>query len=232
MKNFVFVLFIILNFYVLVKCNDINLEELNYFVYILKDRNMILCSSKEVKNIKFLIHNNITENASSCMVDVRGNGFYKLNLHLKEVNHDTRLNFYEDLNENDSSSISKIVYIKLGDNKILKNVKYYPHIITTQVLFLKMDNGVLSFSNDDMCMNHTNISNCKFIPLPNFNSSNLQINFDFPHDSFKNNIILLEKQAKANSNSCNPPCVNGICYNSSCFCKNGYMGTNCSICKI
>ena len=28
---------------------------------------------------------------------------------------------------------------------------------------------------------------------------------------------------------CDPPCVYGLCSEAKCFCKMGYMGTNCSI---
>lgn len=233
MKNFVFVMFIFLNFNILTKCSlsSYDTNELNYFVYFLRDRNKIICTRREIENSSSISKSILPDYESSCLIELKQDGIYKLNLKLKEINFNSLSNLYENLNENDNDHSKKTLKIIIDENILVNNLEYDPHYIISQELFLKLDNGIVYYSNHDLCNDYKNKRNCRFIPIPNINPSQIKLDFDFASYDHNNNIVLIEKESKTNSNSCSPPCVNGICYNSSCFCKNGYMGANCSICK-
>jgi hypothetical protein len=233
MNNFYFVLIIFLNFYFLIKCSEHAVFDLDYFAYFDKDKIIFACSNKEEKNILHIQK----ENKKNCEIQLNRDGFYKLKLHLKNLSENYSFTKFDIDNDNDESinKLFAIIYleIKNGKNKINTQLEYDPKLYENKliIILLKLENGSIFYSTEPMCKtNLDDVTKCDFIPITNNTTLNY-INFDneSPKDD---NIILLQQKVKTKTGKCKPPCVNGICHNSTCYCKNSYMGDNCSICKM
>lgn len=228
MNNFYFVLINFFNFYGLIKCSELKVIDLDYFAYIDKDKIKFECSFKE-ENINLYSQINFKkENKNICGIQLYSDGYYKLNLHLKN------------LSQNNPSPIFDYDYDKIyldinyGENYIYTQLEYHDQKLQNNkliIIIFKLENGRIFYSTIPMCKtNLDDLTECEFIPITNNTKlNNIIFDIQSPRDD---NIILLQQKVKSNTVICKPPCVNGICHNSKCYCKNGFMGDDCSICKM
>jgi hypothetical protein len=227
MNNFVFVYLIFLNFFCFIKCSENSVYDLDYFIYFNRDKFIFTCSNKEEKKW-------VVENENSCGINLNKNGIYKVTLHLNNFSNIpsiTNSNFENDYSNRKNASLKYSFDIKIGENKIMTNDDYINKHIELIQFFLKLEDGNILYSTNSKCkLNVSNFTECEFLPVSN---NTTRIDLIFNKESYDDyNVIFLEKKVKPNPIVCKPSCVNGICHSSSCYCKNGYMGDNCSICKI
>jgi len=237
MRNILFVLFIFLNFFCITKCNHSVVNDIHYYVYMIRDINVIVCSDIERKNLNFskveIMRNK--NDGFECLINLHLEGIFKLNFTMSSVDYNQETRQYEVLDEQTTRNIFKRLNIKIGLNDIQEHRKDHKPAANSIQLILKFLNGHLSFTTESSCNKYSEDENtCNFVRIDDAitNSKYLKLDFDFLSSYRQFNLILLDQQENNLSNECNTACVNGICSQGTCYCKNGYMGDNCESCKI
>ena len=235
MRNVLFVLFIFLNFFCLTKCNQSVVNDINYYVYFIRDKNVIVCSNKERENLNFSKVETTSNNKGfECLIDLKHDGIFKLSLKMMSLLFNPENSLYEALDDQTTKNLFKHVNIKIGLNDIQDDDMNQTVEANSIQLVIKLNKGILSFTTDSSCNKNSDDENsCNFVTIDDgiIDTKYLKLNFDFIPSPRQFSFILLEQQVNVTSSDCNSTCVNGTCSEGSCYCKNGYMGENCESCK-
>lgn len=237
MRNILFVLFIFLNFFCIAKCNHSVVNDIHYYVYMIRDRNVIVCSDKERDNLNFSKDETMRNknDGFECIINLLHDGIFKLNLTMRSVDYNQKTRLYDVLDDQTTRNLFKRVNIKIGLNDI-QDVKGDHTLGANSIqLILKFLNGHLSFTTDSSCNKYSEDENtCNFVRIDDAitNSKYLKLDFNILSSYRQFNLIVLDQQENNFSNECNPACVNGVCSQGACYCKNGYMGDHCELCNI
>lgn len=172
------------------------LTEIDFYAFFVPNKNLIICSEKEDVKNNLLLNEYENDNGYTCLINLKKNGVYRINLHVLKVEDKHEVFKTESSEILDKDNSNKVIEIAVGKTVLYKNLNtssFTKNNSFKRQFLVKFEKGKVSYIPNNDC-NTNEIETCNFIYAEEsvFMKKFIKLSFTFTKVNFQE-IILLEK---------------------------------------